>query len=193
MLPEDNLLVNFINTNADTISNRKFLSETVINLFNFETDPLIDYQINKSQLTNITLNEDEGYYVNSVLKFVSDLFSLPVTKYTTSIFYSNDFNVLIDVIIRKLNCLGPDDQVFQFDYFLNIFQFKLIKLYYKKVRVDYLSLVQLILKNSEYMENMYRRNDLNECFDAVLNETDQQTIDQDIIRVILKELPALRG
>ena len=111
MMPEENLLVNFINTNAETISNRKFLSEAVINLFNFETDPLIDYQINKGQLSNMTLNEDEGYYVNSILKFVSDLFSLSVTKYTTSIFYSNDFNVLIDVIIRKLNCLGPDDQV----------------------------------------------------------------------------------
>lgn len=171
MMPEENLLVNFINTNAETISNRKFLSEAVINLFNFETDPLIDYQINKGQLSNMTLNEDEGYYVNSILKFVSDLFSLSVTKYTTSIFYSNDFNVLIDVIIRKLNCLGPDDQI----------------------RVDYLSLVQLILQNSEYMETMYRRYDLNDCFDAVLSETDQHTIDQDIVRVIIKDFPALRN
>lgn len=36
-MPEENLIVNFINTDQDTIANRKFLSEAVVNLFNFES------------------------------------------------------------------------------------------------------------------------------------------------------------
>ncbi len=48
---------------------------------------------------------------NSVLKFISDLFSTIKTKNTTSIFYSNDYNVLLDIIIRKLSNLSAEDQV----------------------------------------------------------------------------------
>ncbi len=36
-LPEENLLVNLINSNQEIVSNRKCLSESVINLFNFES------------------------------------------------------------------------------------------------------------------------------------------------------------
>ncbi len=115
LMPEENLIVNFINMNQDTIANRKFLSEAIINLFNFENDPLLNYSIqiddSNSLASNLNLQNEDGYYVNSTLKFVSDLFSSSITKFTTSIFYSNDFNVLIDIILRKLGSLGPDDQV----------------------------------------------------------------------------------
>ena len=58
----------------------------------------------------------------------------------------------------------------------------------------YLSLFQLIIQNSDYMDDgMYRRNDLADCFSGILNEKDQTTIDQDIIRIILKENPSLRN
>ena len=41
------------------------------------------------------------------------------------------------------------------------------------------------------MERDYRKDDLLECFNSILNEKDQHTIDQDIIRVILTENPQL--
>ena len=53
---------------------------------------------------------------NSVLKFLSDLFSTSKTKNTTSIFYSNDYNVLLDIIIRKLSNLSAEDQVFNLTF-----------------------------------------------------------------------------
>lgn len=71
----------------------------------------MNYQVEDELVINCGLENEGNYYINSILKFVSDLFSSPVTKFTTSIFYSNDFNVLIDIILRKLQSLGPDDQV----------------------------------------------------------------------------------
>lgn len=41
------------------------------------------------------------------------------------------------------------------------------------------------------MQNDYRKDDLLECFNSILNEKDQHTIDQDIVRVILVENPSL--
>lgn len=68
--------------------------------------------------------------------------------------------------------------------------FNWFKLFFK-VRVDYLSLIQLIIKNSNYIESMYRKDDLLECFHTILNEKDQDTIDQDIVRLTLTENPSL--
>lgn len=92
------------------------------------------------------------------------MFSTSVTCKSTSIFYLNDFNVLIDIIIRKLSNLSQTDQA----------------------RVDYLSLIQLIIKNSMYKENFYRMKDLLEIFNLILKETNE-TYDQDIVRIILFE------
>ena len=41
------------------------------------------------------------------------------------------------------------------------------------------------------MEYKYRKDDLLEGFNSILNEKDQDTIDQDIIRLILAENPSL--
>ncbi|RNA11348.1 NCK-interacting with SH3 domain [Brachionus plicatilis] len=68
--------------------------------------------------------------------------------------------ILIDVIIRKLNNLSASDQI----------------------RSDYLSLMQLIINNSCYLEQMYKIEELLSCFNMILNEKDQYTIDQDIVR-----------
>jgi sulfur transfer complex TusBCD TusB component (DsrH family) len=114
-------------------------------------------------------NDELFFHTNSILKFLSDLFSLAKVKNSTNIFYSNDFNVLVDIIIRKLTNLTAEDQI----------------------RVDYLSLIQLLIKNSNYMAGTYRKFDLLECFNQILNEKDQHTIDQDIVRVILTENPEL--
>ncbi len=129
---------------------------------------MIHYKI-KGAECQVNVPEDLFFHTNSILKFLSDLFSLDKVKNTTNIFYSNDFNVLIDIIIRKLTNLTAEDQI----------------------RVDYLSLVQLLIKNSDYMNSSYRKLDLLECFNLILNEKDQHTIDQDIVRVILTENPEL--
>lgn len=41
------------------------------------------------------------------------------------------------------------------------------------------------------MSDYYRKDELLECFGSILNEKDQHTIDQDIVKVILAENPQL--
>lgn len=55
-----------------------------------------------------------------------------------------------------------------------------------QARVDYLTLIQLIIKNSNYKLSFYRKNDLIEIFNSILKEPNE-TIDQDIVRIILFE------
>lgn len=134
----------------------------------------------------------DNLYLSSVLKFISDLFSTQLTADTTGIFYLTDFNVLVDIIIRKLANLSAIDQV---NTFIGVFysnkQSANFVFVGKQIRVDYLSLVQLIIKNSNYSKTLYRWDDILECFNSILNEKDQDTVDQDIIRIILKENPEL--
>ena len=72
-------------------------------------DPLLEYKI-EGLVAKTSEEEDIFCYINPALKFISDIFSTEVTCQTTGIFYSNDFNVLIDIIIRKLNNLSQSDQ-----------------------------------------------------------------------------------
>lgn len=46
--------------------------------------------------------------VNSVLKMLVDLFSIPET---TQLFYTNDIKVLIDILVRQLSDLSAGDVV----------------------------------------------------------------------------------
>ena len=59
--------------------------------------------------------------------------------------------------------------------------------------MDYLSLVQLIIQNSNYMDTLYRKNELLECFNTILNEKEHETIDQDIVRIIIADNPSLKN
>lgn len=45
---------------------------------------------------------------DSLLKFMADMFSSPVTS---DLFYSNDMKVLIDIIVRLIKDSNPGDQV----------------------------------------------------------------------------------
>ncbi len=77
-----------------------------------KVDPLLNYQIKTSDaFSRLSVNPEEYYYTNSLIKFISDLFSTNQTKNSTSIFYLSDYNVLIDIIIRKLSNLSANDQV----------------------------------------------------------------------------------
>lgn len=46
--------------------------------------------------------------VNTVLKMLVDLFSIPLTA---SMFYTNDVKVLIDILVRQLSDLSCGDPV----------------------------------------------------------------------------------
>ena len=46
--------------------------------------------------------------INSVLKMLVDLFSIPET---TTLFYTNDIKVLIDILVRQLSDLSAGDKV----------------------------------------------------------------------------------
>ena len=46
-------------------------------------------------------------------------------------------------------------------------------------------MIQMIVSNSNYMKTMYRKDDLVDAFLTILKE-EEQTIDQDIIRDILR-------
>lgn len=159
VLPEENSIIKIINSTQES---RKYLSEIIVNEINGEIDPLLEYKFSNSTIFSSGNSNEMFYYVNPALKLVSDMFSVQLN--TTSIFYTNDFNVLIDITIRKLRNLSQNDQE----------------------RVDYLSLFQLIAKNSNYKESYYRKNDLLEIFTSILKEPNE-TIDQDIVRIILFE------
>jgi hypothetical protein len=66
-------------------------------------------------LLQFTISEDPVFVlkhtkppVNSVLKILVDLFSMPET---TNLFYTNDIKVLIDILVRQLSDLSAGDPV----------------------------------------------------------------------------------
>ena len=78
--------------------------------FLFLDDPLADYKI--KEFESLIQSQNQFFYSNSILKFLSDLFSVEKARNTTNIFYLNDFNVLLDIVIRKLSDLTAEDQVY---------------------------------------------------------------------------------
>lgn len=135
ILPKDNLVLNEILLNKD--ASHKTLSEYLIKILNLESkfkrfqnlkkksnkkisdsirkfyleDPLDEYRIDHLGIGAGASSNMDAVYLNSVLKFLSDMFSTNETTGTTGIFYSTDFLVLIDIIIRKLANLSAVDQV----------------------------------------------------------------------------------
>jgi hypothetical protein len=105
---------------------------------------------------------------NSVIKFFSDVYSC---KQTANLLYTNDAKVLIDIIVRQLNDLSRGD----------------------KMRTDYLSLMQLLLANSDYEEHCHRQSELQSCFNRIGHEDGGEgtTIDMDqmIVQQIWKQFP----
>lgn len=117
------LLTTFYKYNSEKHSNC-FLLESLLKFFNFEgnckalidnilknliiffifsEEPLECFKI-KKQTT-----ENEFLITNSVIKFLDDIFSIP--QHIHNIFYLGDFQIIIDIIIRKLLNLSCDDQV----------------------------------------------------------------------------------
>merc|ERR1719273_1151804 len=88
---------------------------------------------------------------NSVAKVILDMFR---HKHARNLFYTNDLYVLIDIIIRNLADLCPDD----------------------KKRFRYLQMCQLVLNNGvpDYNEHLHRFKDLQERFMRIIEEDESE-------------------
>jgi len=86
------------------------------------------------------------------LKLIIFLFSNPSTY---NFFYSNDLNVLVDVVVRELQDLNEAD----------------------KLRLEYLKLLQLILKNGDYKDSKYKKAAVKEALNVVSLMTDKTQVD----------------
>ncbi|XP_035209152.1 NCK-interacting protein with SH3 domain-like [Stegodyphus dumicola] len=99
---------------------------------------------------------------NSVLKFLVDMFTVPSL---IDLFYLNDIKVLIDIIVRQLMDLIPGE----------------------KKRLLYLTLIQNLLRNSNYAEHMHQIDSLRKCFHSVLAQEVPEKAEVDITLDIVKE------
>ncbi|KAL5015386.1 hypothetical protein ScPMuIL_009656 [Solemya velum] len=99
---------------------------------------------------------------NSVTKLLLDLYG---NAKTACLLYTNDLKVLIDIVIRQLCDLSPGE----------------------KIRTLYLSLVQLVLRNSDYSESQHRREELLKCFSTIITEEADTEWDKSIANDILEE------
>ncbi|EEB15455.1 conserved hypothetical protein [Pediculus humanus corporis] len=130
----------------------KVFTEKILLLLNREDDP-------------VRIFEHEPAPRNSILKIFIDIFS---HRNTANLFYTNDVKVLIDIIVRQLADLSPDDQR----------------------RNQYLQLCKLVMRNSEYSEHHHRKDDLSKCFTRIFcEETEISLKDQQLVREISNEFP----
>ena len=54
--------------------------------------------------------------------------------------------------------------------------------------MDYISLIDLIVRNTDYVSMDYKLSELNQCFQAILKEK-IETCEQDIIRRLVASYP----
>lgn len=146
-LPEENIVMKVF---AERKTAKTF-TEKLLLMLNREDDP-------------VKLFEHAHNCPNSVLKFVSDLYSCPETS---NLFYTNDAKVLVDIIVRQLTDLSSGD----------------------KMRIEYLSLMHLLLKNSQYLEHKHRQTELQQCFQRISQDDKEAELDKRIVLQIWKEFP----
>ncbi|KAL7026662.1 hypothetical protein ACKWTF_005119 [Chironomus riparius] len=91
----DNFTENTILEAMQQIKTSKSFTEKILLLINREEDPVFVLKHTKPP-------------INSVLKILVDLFSIPET---TILFYTNDIKVLIDILVRQLSDLCAGDPV----------------------------------------------------------------------------------
>ncbi|CRK96763.1 CLUMA_CG009977, isoform A [Clunio marinus] len=148
----DNFHDNTILEAMQQVKASKSFTEKILLLINREEDPVFVLKHTKPP-------------VNSVLKMLVDLFSIPET---TTLFYTNDIKVLIDILVRQLSDLGPGDIL----------------------RKWYLELCRRILRNTDYAEHQHRALDLMKIFTRIFcEETVESAGDQQIVREISNEFP----
>ena len=105
---------------------------------------------------------------NSVQKVIMDMFR---HKHARNLFYTNDLYVLIDIIIRQLADIGPEE----------------------KRRLRYLQMCQLVLDYGvpDYTEHLHRFKDLQERFMRIIEEDDSE--ERQIVLAMCKSVPAFNS
>jgi len=100
--------------------------------------------------------------VSSTLKFATDILS---TKWTAILFTGADGR-LVDLVIAALSQLNAGDNT----------------------RTDYLRILQLLMRNTGYLQHMYRVDDVCRHFVRILLDPDlQANTDQQLIREMNRE------
>ncbi|KAL5275941.1 NCKIPSD family protein [Megaselia abdita] len=117
---------NSVIESMQNIESARIFTEKILLLLNREEDP-------------VKMLKHSSTCLNSVLKIFIDIFSLPETS---SLFYTNDIKVLIDILVRQLTdlCAG------------------------EPLRRSYLELCRKIIRNTNYSEHNHRQTDLIKVF-----------------------------
>lgn len=134
-------------------ANPKMFTQTLLLIFNRGDDPVKSYKYIPA-------------VSNSLIKLMIDLFS---RKETISIFYKNDVEVFVDIVVRQLINISRDD----------------------KERNELLRLVHLILLHCEADEFIDHIRDLQYCFDRILDEESSGNNDKILVRDIVQNFPHL--
>ncbi|KAK9513035.1 hypothetical protein O3M35_001317 [Rhynocoris fuscipes] len=134
----------------------KTFTEKVLLLINREEDPIWKLK-----------THDTPYH--SVLKLLKDLFSNSISA---KLFYTNDVKVLIDIIVRQVTDLPPQN----------------------KKRTEYLELCKLIMYSCDVTAFEHRVHDLNHLFSRILtDEIPESVADKHIVQEIKEALPQYFG
>lgn len=129
-------------------NNAKVLTENLLILFNTEKDPVQVLKLKKKPK-------------NSVEKMLNDILA---DSKTAKLFYVNDIEVLVDIIIRQLLNIPSEE----------------------KARTSYLELCKNVIFNTEYLDRRHKLSDLNNCLQEILADDSSCTKDQDVC--IIKEI-----
>nr|CAD7403580.1 unnamed protein product [Timema cristinae] len=134
------------------ISVAKTFTEKILLLLNREEDP-------------VRIFDHQPVPPHSVLKLFVDIFT---NERTSTLFYTNDTKVLIDIIVRQLTDLSPGDMR----------------------RQQYLELCRVVMRNSSYGDHQHRRDDICKCFTLIFCEESEKSVsDQQLVRNISNEFP----
>ena len=108
----DNFTENTILDAMQTVKASKSFTEKILLLINrdgeFEFAGYLNFSDNFIAEDPVFVLKHTKPPINSVLKMLVDLFSIPET---TALFYTNDIKVLIDILVRQLSDLSPGDVV----------------------------------------------------------------------------------
>lgn len=143
---------NSVIESMQNLESARIFTEKILLLLNREEDP-------------VKMLKHSSTCLNSVLKIFIDIFSLPETS---SLFYTNDNKVLIDILVRQLTdlCAG------------------------EPLRRSYLELCRKLIRNTNYMEHNHRQTDLIKVFTRIFcEETESSAKDQQLVRDIANEFP----
>lgn len=103
----------------------------------------------------VLLNKGKSSFLDKCLKFIGDVFSCQKTA--NSFFYQNDFNSLLDIIIREF--ANSDD--------INI-------------KLAYLEVLKRAIGTAEFQKGKHRADEIKEIFEelSIVSGTDQRILDK---------------